>query len=74
MWGVTGIAHSAAGLWLLVTQSTNVYVLASTALSIGVPAAAVSASIAWFRHTVARTSSRIGASRALTSKVSSRNR
>ena len=74
MWGVTGIANAAVGLWLLVTLSTSVYVLASTALSIGVPAAAVSASIAWFRHTVAQTSSRIGASRALTSTVPSRNR
>ena len=68
LWGVTGIANSAAGLWLLVTQSTNFYVLASTALSIGVPAAAVSASIVWFRRTVAQTSSKIGASRALTSR------
>ena len=71
LWGVTGIANSAAGLWLLVTQSTNFYVLASTALSIGVPAAAVSASIVWFRRTVAQTSSKIGASRALTSNVPS---
>jgi hypothetical protein len=47
------IANAAAGLWLLVTQATNVYVLASTALSIGVPAAAISASILWFRHTIA---------------------
>jgi hypothetical protein len=38
---------------LLVTQTTNVYVLASTALSLGVPAAAVSASIMWFRHAIA---------------------
>ena len=62
MWGVIGIANAAAGLWLLVTQTMSVYVLASTALSIGVPAAAISASIMWFRHTVAHTSSEIGPS------------
>ena len=56
MWGLVGIANAAAGLWLLVTQSTHVYVLASTVLSIAVPAAAVSASIVWFRRTVARAS------------------
>ena len=52
MWGVVGIANAAAGLWLLVTQATNVYVLASTVLSIAVPAAAISASIVWFRQTI----------------------
>jgi hypothetical protein len=53
MWGVVGLANAGAGLWLLVTLPTNVYVLASTALSIGVTAAAVAASTAWFRRTVA---------------------
>jgi hypothetical protein len=52
LWGVVGIANAATGLWLLVTQTTDVYVLASTALSIAVPAAAISASIVWFRHTI----------------------
>jgi hypothetical protein len=56
MWGVVGIANAAAGLWLLVTQSTHVYVLASTVLSIAVPATAAWASIVWFGRTVARTS------------------
>jgi hypothetical protein len=58
MWGVVGIANAAAGLWLLVTQVTDVYVLASTALSIAVPAAAISASIVWFRHTITEGRSR----------------
>ncbi len=53
MWGAVGLANAAAGFWLLTTQSTNVYVIASTALSIGVTAAAVAASAVWFRRTVA---------------------
>ena len=56
MWGAVGLANAAAGFWLLTTQSTNVYVIASTVLSIGVTAAAVAASAVWFRRTVAHVS------------------
>jgi len=55
MWGAVGLANAAAGFWLLTTQSTNVYVVASTA-SIGVTASAVAASAVWFRRTVAQCS------------------
>ena len=53
MWGVVGLANAAAAFWLLTTQSATVYVISSTALSIGVTAAALAASLAWLRRTIA---------------------
>lgn len=54
MWGVVGMLNAGLGLWLLTTQSTDVYVVASTVLSLAVTAGAVAASVLWFRRTAAR--------------------
>jgi hypothetical protein len=52
MWGLVGLAHAALGLWLLVTLSMSPYVVVNAVLSVAVPAAALAASVAWFRRTV----------------------
>lgn len=52
MWGLVGLAHAATGLWLLLTLSTNAYVVVNALVSVAVPATAITASVAWFRRAV----------------------
>jgi hypothetical protein len=53
MWGTLAFANASATLWLLTTQSTGVYVILKTVLSIGWNAAAITLSVIWFRRTLA---------------------
>jgi intracellular septation protein A len=55
MWGTLAFANATATLWLLTTQSTGVYVVLRTLLSIGWNAAAIVISVVWFRRTMAAT-------------------
>lgn len=54
MWAVVGFANAALTLWLLVTLSTGVFVVAQTSLSIGVTVGAVAVSFLWFRQSMTR--------------------
>jgi intracellular septation protein A len=54
MWGVIGLLNAGAALWLLVTQTTLVYVVSKTALSIAVTVIAVAVSVVWFRRSITR--------------------
>jgi Protein of unknown function (DUF3159) len=54
MWGAIGLLNAGAALWLLLTQTTPVYVVTKTALSIAVTVVAVAVSVVWFRRSITR--------------------
>jgi hypothetical protein len=54
LWGVTQLVNAGVTLWLLVSQSVGVYVVARTAMSWTLTAAVIGVSIAWFTKVVRR--------------------
>jgi hypothetical protein len=54
LWGFTQLTNAALSIWLLVTQSISVFVLARTAASLLLTASAILVSTVWFRRVMAR--------------------
>lgn len=54
MWAGVGFANALLMFWLLMSQGTTTFVVAQTALSIGVTVACVAASLVWFRSSMTR--------------------
>lgn len=54
MWAVVVLANAAYAFWLLVTQSTTVFLVAQTIGSIGIIVAALVASVLWFSRSASK--------------------
>jgi intracellular septation protein A len=54
MWAGVGFVNALLMFWLLISQGTTTYVVAQTALSIGVTVLCVAASLLWFRRSMTR--------------------
>lgn len=54
LWAFTQFANAAVTIWLLLSQSVTTYVLAGRCVSAGLTVTAITASAAWFHHSMAR--------------------
>jgi hypothetical protein len=52
LWAATQLANALITLWLLLTESVGVFVVARTAVSLALTASAITVSVVWFRRSL----------------------